>query len=142
VRFATCAFHRVFDCIQLLEIARDQDDIRAAGPNPRAIALPGPLLTPMMTAVLPCKLCSTFFLQALASMRAPEIECWSDGHNSSRVDVVMGDVVVTLDMIELHGLGNTRLLVQVTQITVQIRIVHDPAYVALEMAVIDGIKAD
>ena len=95
-----------------------------------------------MTAVLPCRLCSTFLLQALAPVRAPEIECWSDGHNSSRVDVVMGKVVVTLDMIEPHGLGNTRLLVQVAQIAVQIRIVHDPAYVALEMAVIDGIKAD
>lgn len=42
---------------------------------------------------------------------------------------------------EIHGLGYSRLLVQVFQITPQVRVVQDAPEVALEVAVIDGVEA-
>ena len=49
-------------------------------------------------------------------------------------------VVMTLDVIEIDGIGDARLLIQIHQITLQIGIVDDTAQVALEMAVIDGVE--
>ena len=49
---------------------------------------------------------------------------------------------MTLDVIEIDGIGDARLLVQIHQITLQIWIVDDAAKIALEMAVIHGVEAN
>ena len=49
---------------------------------------------------------------------------------------------MALDMIEIDRLGNSVLVIEITQIAVQIRIVRNPPNVALEMAVIDSIKSN
>ena len=45
-------------------------------------------------------------------------------------------------MIEIDRLGNSVLVIEITQIAVQIRIVRNPPNVALEMAMIDSIKSN
>jgi hypothetical protein len=46
-------------------------------------------------------------------MRACEVECGADRHDARRVDVVVRDVVVLLDVIEVHRLGDAGLLVEI-----------------------------
>jgi len=48
---------------------------------------------------------------------------------------------VALDVIELHGLCDTRLLIQIHQITLQVWVIDEAPQIALEMAVVDGIEA-
>ncbi len=52
----------------------------------------------------------------------------------------MRHVVVALDVIEIDGVGDAGLLIQIHQVTLQVRIIDDAADVALEMAVIDGVE--
>ena len=51
-------------------------------------------------------------------------------------------VIVPLDVIHVHGLGDARHLIEVAQIVRQVRIVGDAAQVAFEVAVIDRVEAD
>jgi hypothetical protein len=51
------------------------------------------------------------------------------------------DVVVPLDVIEIHRPGDARCLIQVAEVALQIRIVDDPPEVAFEVPVIDRIEA-
>ena len=79
---------------------------------------------------------------SLAAMWAGEVEFRAYGHDARRVDVVVSQVVVALDVIEVDGLGDTRVLVEVQQIALQIRIIHDALDIAFEVAVIDRIEAN
>ena len=54
----------------------------------------------------------------------------------------MRHVVVTLDVIDADGLGDSRLLIQVEQVTLQVRIIDDATEIAFEMAVIDDVESD
>jgi hypothetical protein len=47
---------------------------------------------------------------------------------------------MTLDVIEIDGISDARLLVQIHQIALQIWVIDDSAQVALEMAVIDRVE--
>ena len=49
-------------------------------------------------------------------------------------------VIVTLDVIEVDGLGDTWLLVQIHQVSLKIRAINNASDVALEVAVIDDVK--
>ena len=75
-------------------------------------------------------------------MWAGEVECRAYGNNARRVDVVVSKVVVALDVIEIDGLGDTRVLVEVQEIALQVRIIEDALDVTFEVAVIDRIEAN
>lgn len=52
------------------------------------------------------------------------------------------DVIMTLDVIEIDGLGNAWVLIQVHQITLQIWVIDNAPQIALEMPVIDDVEPD
>jgi hypothetical protein len=47
---------------------------------------------------------------------------------------------MTLDVIEIDGVGDARLLIQIHQIALQIWVIDDSPQIAFEMAVIDGVE--
>ncbi len=69
-----------------------------------------------------------------------QIENRSDGNDACGINFGVRHVVMTLDVIEIDGVGNARLLIQIHQISLQIWIVDDTAQVAFEMAVIDDVE--
>ena len=75
-------------------------------------------------------------------MRLGEIHCRADGYDARRINLGVRHIVMTLDMIEIDGVGNASLLIQIHQIALQIWIVDDTAHVAFEMAVVDGVEAN
>ena len=75
-------------------------------------------------------------------MRGHQILIRPDRYHLRRIDVVVRDVVVSLDMIEVHRLRDPVSLIQVLEISEKIRIVHDPPDVALEVTVIHRIEPD
>ena len=54
----------------------------------------------------------------------------------------MREVVMPLDVIEIHRVRNAGHLIEVFEVTGQIRVVDDAPDVAFEMSMIDGIKPD
>ena len=64
------------------------------------------------------------------------------GDDSSRIDVVVGDVVVAFDVVKVHGLSDARLLVEIAEVTVEVRIINDAADVAFEVSVIHRVETD
>jgi hypothetical protein len=52
------------------------------------------------------------------------------------------EVIVLLDVIEVHGLGNSQLLVEVGEITLEVWVIDDPAQTAFEMDVVDDVEAN
>ena len=45
------------------------------------------------------------------------------------------------DVLEVYGFGDSRLLIQVSQIAVQVGVVHDSSDIAFKVPVIDGVEA-
>jgi hypothetical protein len=52
----------------------------------------------------------------------------------------MAAVVVLLYVVEVHGLGDTAVLVEIPHATSEVRVVYDAAEVALGVAVVEGSK--
>ena len=73
-------------------------------------------------------------------MGGGEILVGTEGDDSSRIDVVVGDVVVTFDVIEVYGVGDAVGLIEVFEVAEEVRVVDDPPEVALEMAVINDVE--
>ena len=73
-------------------------------------------------------------------MRFRQIEFGADRHDSSGINFCLRHVVVTLDVIEVDGLGDAWLLVQIHQVSLKIRVIDNASDVALEVAVIDDVK--
>ena len=63
------------------------------------------------------------------------------GDDTGRIDVVVGDVVMPLDMVEVHGVGDAVGLIEVFEVAKEVRVIDDSPEVALEMAVVDGVEA-
>src|SRR5215212_3616745 len=61
-------------------------------------------------------------------------------HNPGGVYRPVSDVIMTFDVVMIHCLGDSGLLIQIQQIALQIRVIDNPANVAFEVAVIDGIE--
>ena len=57
-------------------------------------------------------------------------------------DVVVGDVIVPLDVVEVHRVGDPVVLIEVLEVPEEIRVVHDTPDVALEVAVVDGVESN
>jgi hypothetical protein len=64
----------------------------------------------------------------------------SNRNNPGRINIIVIKVVVTFDVIEIHGLGDSINLVKITKITAQARVISDPADVAFEMAMVNRIE--
>lgn len=75
-------------------------------------------------------------------MRCREVLVGADWDDTSRIDVVVRHVVMALDMVDIHGLGDAVGLVEVFEISEEIRVVDDSPYVALKMTVVHRIKPD
>jgi hypothetical protein len=78
--------------------------------------------------------------QMLPTMRSGQVLLRADWDNTGWVDVVVRDVVVPLDMVEIHSFGDTTGLVQVAKIAGEVGVVGNPSDIALEMAVIDRVE--
>ena len=74
-------------------------------------------------------------------MRFCEIEDRSFRHYAGRVDAIVAPVVVLFYVVHVDGLRDAWLLIEVLQVTPQVRVVHDAPQVALEVAVVDGVEA-
>ena len=66
----------------------------------------------------------------------------SNRHNPGRIDVIVGVVVVPFDVVEVDGLSNPRLLIKISQIAVQVRVIDDSTEVAFEMSVVNRVKSN
>src|SRR5699024_461575 len=73
-------------------------------------------------------------------VRAIEVECGTARHDTGGIDGVVAAVVMRLDLLDPHGIGDARLLIEITQIAGEIRVIDNAAKVALEVADIDGIE--
>src|SRR4029077_5925890 len=83
-----------------------------------------------------------FLAQSLAIVRFRQIKYGAEGNNARWVNVRMRHVIMALDVIEINGVGDARLLIQIHQVALQIWIVDDTPQIALEMAVIDDVEAN
>ncbi len=73
-------------------------------------------------------------------MRLREIERRANRDDAGGINFRVRHIIVTLDMIEVDGLGDTGLLIQVHQVTLEVRVVDDAADVAFEMTVINRVE--
>ena len=72
-------------------------------------------------------------------MRGREIDRRPDRNDASRVYLPLAAVVMPFDVINAHGLGYSRYLIEIARVIPQIRIVGDAPQIAFEMAVIDRV---
>ena len=79
--------------------------------------------------------------QMFAAVGGGEILVWTEGDDTGRIDIVVGDVVVPLDMVEVHGVGDAVGLIEVFEVAEEVGVVDDPPDVAFEMTVVDGVEA-
>ena len=79
--------------------------------------------------------------QAFAAVGGREILVGTEGNDTGWIDVVMGDVVMPLDMVEVHGVGDAVALIEIFEVAKEVGVVDDPPDVAFEMTVVDGVEA-
>ena len=65
----------------------------------------------------------------------------TEGDDTGWIDVVVGDVVMALDVVEVDGVGDAVGLIEVFEVAEEVGVVDDPPEVALEVTVVDGVKA-
>src|SRR6266576_4814331 len=80
--------------------------------------------------------------QPFAPVRTSEIKLRTERNDAARIDVVVRKVIVTFDVIKVHGLGDARQLVEIEQKTVEVWIINDAAEIAFEVDVIDRVEPD
>lgn len=73
-------------------------------------------------------------------MRGGEILVGAKRDDTGWIDVVVGDVVVPLDVIEVHGVGDAVGLIEVFEVAEEVGVVDDSPEIAFKMAVVDGVK--
>ena len=75
-------------------------------------------------------------------MRALQVQQRSQGDDASRVDIIVRHVVVPFDVVEIDRLGHARKLIEILEITGEMRVIDDAPEVAFEMTMVDGIEAN
>jgi hypothetical protein len=70
-----------------------------------------------------------------------EILIGAKGDDTGWIDVVVGDVVMPLDVVEDHGIVDPVGLIEVFEVTEEVGVVDDLSKVAFEMAMVDGVEA-
>src|SRR3990172_2515012 len=78
--------------------------------------------------------------QSFTPMGGGKVLFGANWHNAGGINVVVGDVVVPLDVVEVHGVGNAVGLIEIFQIAEEVGVVDDPSDIALEVAVVDRIE--
>ena len=74
-------------------------------------------------------------------MRTVQVQRRADRDNAGWIDVIVREIVVALDVIEVHRFGDPGLLIEVPQVGIEIQIIHDASHVALEMAMIHRVES-
>ncbi len=74
-------------------------------------------------------------------MGGREILVGAKGDDTGWIDVVVGHVVMPLDVVEVHGVGDAVGLIEVFEVAEEVGVVDDPPEVAFEMAMVDGVEA-
>src|SRR6516162_1881408 len=80
--------------------------------------------------------------QARPVMRGAPIDNRTSGHDPRGVDARMRQVVMALDVVEIHRIAEAGPPEQVACISPQIRVVDEAPQVAFEVQVIHGVEAD
>src|SRR4051812_6374631 len=75
-------------------------------------------------------------------MRRVQIHDGPERHDPARVNLGVRHVIMALDMIEIHRLSDSAMLVQVHEVALHTSIIDNAADVTFEMAVINRVKAD
>src|SRR3569833_1226311 len=78
----------------------------------------------------------------VASMLRREVQHRTDGKDARRIDVPVAPIVVRLILVNGDRARDSRNLVQLARVAPQRRIIDEAAHVALEVAVINRVKAD
>jgi hypothetical protein len=73
-------------------------------------------------------------------VRRVQVQGWPDWHDPRRINVIVRHVVVALDVVEIHRVCNAVMLVKIAQVRPEIRIIDNPAKIAFEVAVINGVE--
>ena len=63
-------------------------------------------------------------------------------HDARGINFLVRHVVVTFDVIDAHGLGDSGLLIEIKHVALELRIIDNPSEIAFEMAVINDIEPD
>src|SRR6185503_14896204 len=87
-------------------------------------------------------LCRPRSAEAGAVVRRGEVELRTERHDAGRVHLALAPVIVMLDLIEAHHLGDAGHLVEIAQVVRQVRILVDVPPVAFEVRIVDGVEAD
>ena len=75
-------------------------------------------------------------------MRFQIVQHRPNRHNPVRIDAVVAVIIVPGNLVEMHGFGHPRPLIQRTGIGPEVRIIDDPRPVAFELPMIDRIEPD
>src|SRR5271166_582527 len=78
--------------------------------------------------------------QRLSRVRRPKILRRSYRNDPSRINIVVSKVIMALDVIEIHGTGDSINLVKITKVTVQAGVISDPADVAFKMTIVNRVE--
>ena len=79
--------------------------------------------------------------QMFAAVGGGKVLVGTEGNDTGRIDVIVGDVVMPLNMVEVHGVGDAVALIEVFEVAEEVGVVDDPPDVAFEMTVVDGVEA-
>ena len=74
------------------------------------------------------------------AVRGGEVQHWAEWDDAGGIDFVVRDVVVAFDVIDIHCLGNARLLLEIQQVPVEMGVINDAPEIAFEMAVVNRIE--
>ena len=75
-------------------------------------------------------------------MWSAKIERRTKRNDARRINFGVRHVIVTLDVIDVNRLGDSRVLIQVQQVPLQIGIIDNPSNVAFEVSVINDVEPD
>ena len=74
--------------------------------------------------------------QAFSAVPAPKILGRAEGNDASGIDLIMRHVIMPFDVIEIHGLGDAVILVEIFEITEEIIVIDETPEIAFEMSVV------
>ena len=75
-------------------------------------------------------------------MRGFEIKFRTLRNNPGWIYYFVAVIVVLLEVLNVDCFRNSRLLIQITGVSEEFRVVPDPAQICFEMRIVDSIKTD
>ena len=76
----------------------------------------------------------------LTSVGGSQVLLRAERDDAGWIDFAMGQVVMPLDMVEVHRVGDAVCLIEIFQIAEQVWVIDDASDVALEVAVVHRIE--